>query len=131
MFRQNKERILGKNWTESQDLLNDSIFRYYLRKRGELELIMTGNSPNLLKDLTLLIHDAGKQFKQENMNSHAYTNHCQSLESKKYRANLERRRRKIKHSKQGNDDLVTILLPIRIYGGRTGWNNVRKRKKSQ
>lgn len=63
MFEQNKE----KNWKriESQDLLNDAIFRYYLRRRGKSEEIMTGKFPNLLRSLTLLIHDAGKQLKQE------------------------------------------------------------------
>ena len=64
--------------------------------------------PKFTKGLTLLIHDAGKQHKQENVDSHAYTNHCQTLESKNYRASLESRKRKIKHSRQGNNDLVNI-----------------------
>ena len=62
-------------------------------------------------DQTQLSCIAGKQLKQENVDSHAYTSHSQTLESKNYRASLESRERKIKHSRKGNNVLVNIWIP--------------------
>lgn len=55
----------GKQLNRSlRDLLNN-IFRCYLRRRGKSEEKMNRKFPNLLKSLTLLTHEVGKQLKQK------------------------------------------------------------------
>lgn len=63
-FKRRKKKFWERIKQSFRDLLNDGIFRYYLR-RGESEEIMTRKFPNLLKGLTLLTHDIEKQLKQK------------------------------------------------------------------